>query len=103
MILLFAGKLSRLYSNLKNLIIRKEKFAGKPSRVEPNLRKPQKFSTANDLHYTVLTLKKALIKLVGKLLQFVYRKSTSVFSHITYGNTDVIAALMDDPSLSLPF
>ena len=30
-----------------------KKFAGKPSRLEANPRKPQKFSTANDLHYTV--------------------------------------------------
>ena len=54
MILLFAGKLSRSYTNLKHLIIRKKKFAGKPLRLEANLRKPQKFSTANDLHYTVV-------------------------------------------------
>ena len=52
--LLFAGKLSRLYSNLKHLI-RKKKFAGKPSRLEANPPKPRKFSTANDLHYTVCT------------------------------------------------
>ena len=29
---------------------KEEKFAGKPSRLEAN---PRKFSTANDLHYTV--------------------------------------------------
>ena len=46
------GKLSRLYSNSKHLIIR-QKFAGKPLQLEANPRKPQKFSTANDLHYTV--------------------------------------------------
>ena len=32
---------------------RKKEFAGKPSRLEANLQKPRKFSTANDLHYTV--------------------------------------------------
>ena len=32
---------------------KKKKFAGKPSRLEANPRKPRKFSTANDLHYTV--------------------------------------------------
>ena len=31
----------------------KKKFAGKPSRLEANPRKPRKFSTMNDLHYTV--------------------------------------------------
>ena len=52
--LLFAGKLSRLYSNSKHLIAnKKEKFTGKPSRLEANPRKPRKFSTVNDLHYTV--------------------------------------------------
>ena len=51
--LLFAGKLSRLYSNSKHLIIQKKKFAGKPSRLEVNPREPRKFSTTNDLHYTV--------------------------------------------------
>ena len=50
MILLFAGKLSWLYSNSKHLIIRQKKFAGKPLRLKAN---PRKFSTANDLHYTV--------------------------------------------------
>ena len=53
MILLFAGKLSQLHSNSKHLIIERKKFAGKPSRLEAKLRKPRKFSTANDLHYTV--------------------------------------------------
>ena len=38
----------------KHLIIRKKYFAGKHSRLEANPRKPQKFSTSNDLHYTVL-------------------------------------------------
>ena len=52
MILLFTGKLLRLHSNSKHLIIKKKKFAGKPSRLEANPRKPQNFSTASDLHYT---------------------------------------------------
>ena len=52
-LLLFAGKLLRLYSNSKHLIIKKKIFAGKLSRLEANPRKSQKFSTANDLHYTV--------------------------------------------------
>ena len=51
--LLFVGKLLRLYTNLEHLIIRKKKFAGKPSRLEANPRKPQKFSTTNELHYMV--------------------------------------------------
>ena len=33
---------------------RKKKFAGKPSRLEANPQEPRKFSTVNDLHYTVL-------------------------------------------------
>ena len=52
-LLLFVGKLLRLYSNSKHLIIKKKKFAGKLSRLEANPRKLRKFSTANDLHYTV--------------------------------------------------
>ena len=32
---------------------KKEKFAGKLSRLEANPRKVQKFSTVNNLHYTV--------------------------------------------------
>ena len=55
------GKLSRLYSNSKHLIIKKKKFAGKPLRLEANPRKPQTFSTANDLHYTVHTCLKVLL------------------------------------------
>ena len=52
-LLVIRGKLSRLYSNSKYLIIKRKKFAGKPSQLEANPRKPRKFSTANDLHYTV--------------------------------------------------
>ena len=52
-LLLFAGKLSRLYSNSKHLIITKKKFADKLSPLEANPQKPRKFSTVNDLHYTV--------------------------------------------------
>ena len=33
--------------------LKKKKFAGKPSRLEANPRKMQKFSAANDLHNTV--------------------------------------------------
>ena len=32
---------------------KKEKFTGKPSQLEANPRKLRKFSTVNDLHYTV--------------------------------------------------
>ena len=62
------GKVSRLHDLLvirrKSFAIvqqfetpynRKKKIAGKPSRLEANPRKPQKFSTVNDLHYMVLT------------------------------------------------
>ena len=65
--LLFVGKLSWLYSNSKHLIIiRKKKFAGKPLRLEANLRKPQKFSTANNLHYTVdLRFLYKMVSLIG--------------------------------------
>ena len=52
-LLVIRGKLLRLYSNSKHLIIKKKKFAGKPSRLEANPQKPRKFSTANDLHYMV--------------------------------------------------
>ena len=60
------GKVSRLHDLLvirrKTFAIvqqfetpynRKAKFTGKPSRLEAKPRKPQKFSAANDLHYTV--------------------------------------------------
>ena len=52
-LLVIRGKLSRLYSNSKHLIIKQKKFAGKPLRLEANPRKPRKFSTTDDLHYTV--------------------------------------------------
>ena len=47
---IFAGKLLQLYSNSKHLIIRKKKICWKTFVIGAN---PRKFSTANDLHYTV--------------------------------------------------
>ena len=60
------GKVSRLHAlfviRRKTFVIvqqfetpynKKIKFAGKPSQLEANPQKLQKFSTANDLHYTV--------------------------------------------------
>ena len=61
-----SGKVSRLHDlviHRKTFAIvqqfetpynKKEKNCWKPSRLEANPRKPQKFSTVNDLHYTVL-------------------------------------------------
>ena len=46
----------------------KKKFAGKPSRLEANPRKPRKFSTANDLHYTVLGKGKPKILKLNSML-----------------------------------
>ena len=69
------GKVSRLHDLLvirwKTFAIaqqfetpcnKKEKFAGKLSRLEANPRKPQKFSTVNDLHYTVIEWPNILLK-----------------------------------------
>ena len=65
------GKVSQLY-NLpvicrKNFAIVQQseipynkKIIGKPSRLEANPQKPLKFSTANDLHYTVCIYKNTL-------------------------------------------
>ena len=58
------GKLSRLHViRGKSFVIvwpvqetpyyKKKEFAGKLSLLQANLRKSQKFSTTNDLHYTV--------------------------------------------------
>ena len=62
-----SGKVSRLHELLvirgkKFAIVQqfetpyneeRKKFAGKPLQLEANLQKPQKFFTANDLHYMV--------------------------------------------------
>ena len=72
-----------------------KKFAGKPLQLEANPRKPQTFSTANDLHYTVLL---ALVAFNCTLLIFGWLLSLSwlcicaschwMFSH-TYGALSV--------------
>ena len=41
--------------SIKNALLQ-ERFTEKLSRLQANLRKPQKFSTTNDLHYTVLNI-----------------------------------------------
>ena len=47
------GKTLAIVQQFETPYNKKEKFAGKFSRLEANLQKPRKFSTANDLHYTV--------------------------------------------------
>ena len=47
------GKTFAIVQQFETPCNEKEKFAGKPSRLEANPRKPRKFSAANDLHYTV--------------------------------------------------
>ena len=74
----YGGKVSRLHDLLvirgKTFAIvrqyetpynRKKKIAGKPLRLEANPQKLQKFSTANDLHYTVCDLEKSDLKWSG--------------------------------------
>ena len=53
-LLVIHGKTFAIVQLFETPYNRKKKFTGKPSRLEANPRKPQKFSTANDLHYTVL-------------------------------------------------
>ena len=53
-LLLISGKTFAIVQQFETLCNKKEKFAGKPSRLEANPRKPRKFSTANDLHCTVV-------------------------------------------------
>ena len=52
-LLVIRGKTFAIVQQFETPCNKKEKFAGKPSRLEANPRKPRKFSTANDLHYTV--------------------------------------------------
>ena len=41
--------------NPRNTLLQeRKKFAGKLSRLQANLQKPQKFSTMNDLHYNMV-------------------------------------------------
>ena len=53
--LVIRGKTFTIVQQFETPYHKKKKFAGKPSRLETNLRKLRKFSTANDLHYTVYT------------------------------------------------
>ena len=80
-----SGKVSRLHNFLgKTLAIvqqfetpynRKKTFAGKPSRLEANPRKPRKLSTANDLHYTVYwNFVCSVTRRVGFVHKFICRK-----------------------------
>ena len=52
-LIVIRGKTFAIVKQFETPYNRKKKFAGKPSRLEANPRKPRKFSTANDLHYTV--------------------------------------------------
>ena len=54
--LVIRRKTFMIVQQFKTSYNKKEKFAGKPSRLEANPRKPQKFSTANNLHYTVVAI-----------------------------------------------
>ena len=53
-LLVIRGKTFTIVQQFETLYNKKKKFAGKPSRLEANPRKPRKFSITNDLHYTVL-------------------------------------------------
>ena len=52
-LLVIRGKTFAIVQQFETPYNKKKKFAGKPSRLEANPRKPRKFSTANDLHYMV--------------------------------------------------
>ena len=62
-LLVICGKTFAIVQQFKTPYNRKKKFAGKPSQLEFNLQKLRKFSTANDLHYTVVY--KCIDSLVG--------------------------------------
>ena len=51
--LVIRGKTFVIVQQFETPYNKEKKIAGKPSRLEANPRKPRKFSTANDLHYTV--------------------------------------------------
>ena len=51
------GKAFAIVQQFETPYHKKKKFTGKPSRLEANPRKPRMFSTANDLHYTVRTVR----------------------------------------------
>ena len=53
-LLVIPGKTFTIVQQFETPYNKKEKFAGKPSRLEANPQKLRKFSTADDLHYTVL-------------------------------------------------
>ena len=55
-LLVICGKTFAIVKQFETLVIRKKKLAGKPSRLQANLQKTRKFSTMNDLHYTVTQL-----------------------------------------------
>ena len=52
-LLVIRGKTFTVVQQFETPYNKKEKFNGKPSRLEANLQKLRKFSTTNDLHYTV--------------------------------------------------
>ena len=54
--LVICGKTFAIVQQFETPYDRKKKIAGKPLRLEANPRKPRKFSTTNDLHYTVCYL-----------------------------------------------
>ena len=47
------GKTFAIVQQFETHYNKRQKFAGKPSPLEANPRKPRKFSTANNLYYTV--------------------------------------------------
>ena len=82
-----SGKVSRLHDLLvirrKTFAIvqqfetpynRKKKFTGKPSRLEANPRKLRKFSTVNDLYYTVVY--ESLVIFVDKKMNKIHEIQT---------------------------
>ena len=72
-LLVIRGKTFMIVQQFKTPCNRKaKKFAGKPSRLEANPQKPQEFSTANNLHYTVCTV------YVYEMLQGRYREVIAV-------------------------
>ena len=54
--LVIRGKTFAIVQQFETPYNNKEKFVGKLLRLEANLQKPRKFSTVNDLHYTVCNI-----------------------------------------------
>ena len=63
-LLVIRGKTFAIVQQFETPYNRKKKITGKPLRLEANPQKPQKFSTVNDLHYTVASYWMLLVSLL---------------------------------------